>query len=64
MKLFGGLPLVRSFAVGEKLSDAQLAALAMQITEYRKRLFDISWFMRWEPPQHTVPLLRRLGSTP
>ena len=45
-KLFGGLPLVRSFAAGEKLSDAQLAAVAMKITEYRKRLFDISWFMR------------------
>ena len=46
MKLFGGSPLVRSFAAGEKLSDAQLAAVAMKITEYRKRLFDISWFMR------------------
>ena len=46
MKLFGGLPLVRSFATGETLSEAQLAAVDLKITEYRKRLFDISWFMR------------------
>ena len=29
MKLFGGLPLVRSFAAGEKLSEAQLAAVTV-----------------------------------
>ena len=46
MKLFGGIPLVRSFAAGEKLSEAQLAAAELKITEYRLRLFDISWFMR------------------
>ena len=46
MKLFGGMPLVRSFAAGEKLSHAQLTAVDLNITEYRKRLFDISWFMR------------------
>ncbi|HMB39603.1 MAG TPA: transposase [Wenzhouxiangellaceae bacterium] len=44
--LFGGIPLVRSFAAGEKLSDAQLAAVKSKVDEYRKRLFDISWFMR------------------
>ena len=38
--------LVRSFAAGEKLSEAQLAAVDLKIDEYRKRLFDISWFMR------------------
>ena len=46
MRLFGGLPLVRSFAAGETLSDAQLAAADLRIREYRRRLFDISWFMR------------------
>jgi len=46
MKLFGGTPLVRSFAAGEALSAAQLAAVDLKIVEYRKRLFDISWFMR------------------
>src|SRR6056297_2765675 len=45
-KLFGGTPLVRSFAAGEKLSDAQLAAAKSKVDQYRKRLFDISWFMR------------------
>ena len=64
MALFGGTALVRSFAAGETLSKAQLAAVALKIGEYRKRLFDISWFMRWEPAHHTVPLLRRPGSTP
>ena len=46
MKLFGGLPLVRSFAAGEMLSEAQLAAVALKIAEYRRRLCNISWFMR------------------
>ena len=62
--LFGGTALVRSFAADENLSEAQLAAAALKIAEYRKRLSDISWFMRWEPSHHTVPLLRRPGSTP
>src|SRR6056297_2818979 len=46
MQLFGGTALVRSFVAGEKLSGAQLAAVSLKIAEYRKRLFDISWFMR------------------
>jgi len=46
MQLFGGTALVRSFVSGEKLSEAQLAAATLKIAEYRKRLFDISWFMR------------------
>ena len=46
MTLFGGTALVRSFVAAEKLSEAQLAAVALKIDEYRKRLFDISWFMR------------------
>lgn len=46
VKLFGGASLVRSFVSGEKLSEAQLAAVELKIAEYRKRLFDISWFMR------------------
>ena len=64
MKLFGGMPLVRSFAAGEELSYAQVAAVDLKITEYRRRLFDISWFMRWKSARHTVPLLRGPGSTP
>ena len=46
MALFGGTALVRSFAAGETLSEPQLAAVALKVDEYRKRLFDISWFMR------------------
>ncbi|MFO7763284.1 MAG: transposase [Wenzhouxiangellaceae bacterium] len=46
MRLFGGTALVRSFADGQTLSGAQNAAVAVKIAEYRKRLFDISWFMR------------------
>ena len=46
MKLFGGTALVRSFAAGEQLSEAQLAAAVLKVAEYRKRLSDISWFMR------------------
>ena len=45
-RLFGGTPLVRSFAAAEKLSDGQLAAAKSKVDQYRKRLFDISWFMR------------------
>ena len=45
-KLFGGLPLVRSFAAGETLSEAQLAAVTLKVNVYSRRLFDISWFMR------------------
>ena len=45
-ELFGGNPLVRSFVAGERLSEAQLAAVDLKIAEYRKRLHDISWFMR------------------
>jgi len=46
MKLFGGKPLVRSFVAGETLSEAQRNTALGLIAEYRKRLFDISWFMR------------------
>lgn len=46
MKLFGGNPLVRSLVSGESLSDAQLQVARTKISEYRKRLFDLSWFMR------------------
>jgi REP element-mobilizing transposase RayT len=45
-ELFGGSPLVRSFVAGERLSEAQLAAVELRIAEYRGRLHDISWFMR------------------
>lgn len=45
-RLFGGNPLVRSFVAGERLSEAQLTVVQTKIAEYRRRLFDISWFMR------------------
>lgn len=45
-KLFGGNSLVRSFVAGERLSDAQRSTVEAQIIEYRRRLYDISWFMR------------------
>jgi len=44
--LFDGKPLVRSFAAGEKLSEAQKSAAVSLIERYRERLFSISWFMR------------------
>ena len=37
---------MRRFAAGETLSEAQVAAVDFKIAEYRKRRFDISWFMR------------------
>jgi len=46
MALFGGNPLVRSFLSNEDLSPAQRKAASSLISEYRTRLFDISWFMR------------------
>ena len=46
MKLFGGNQLVRSFVAGERLSEAQRAIVQTWLAEYRKRLYDISWFMR------------------
>ena len=45
-KLFGGNPLVRSFVAGERLSEAQRSVVETRIAEYRRRLYDISWFMR------------------
>ena len=44
--LFGGTPLVRSFVAGESISEAQRAAVELKIAEYRRRLADLSWFMR------------------
>ena len=46
MMLFGGNPLVRSLISGESLSDAQMQVARAKISECRKRLFDLSWFMR------------------
>ena len=46
MMLFGGNPLVRSLVSGESLSDTQMQVARAKISEYRKRLFDLSWFMR------------------
>jgi len=46
LRLFDGNPLVRSFAAGQHLSDAQRSAVSSLISKYRARLFSISWFMR------------------
>jgi len=36
MKLFGGTPLARRFAAGEKLSDAQLAIAKSKVGEEKQ----------------------------
>jgi len=46
LRLFDGNPLVRSFAAGQDLSDAQRSAVSSLISKYRARLFSISRFMR------------------
>ncbi|WP_105258853.1 transposase [Pseudoalteromonas sp. T1lg88] len=45
-KLFKGTLLSQRFVQGESLDGAELAALQGRILIYRKRLSDISWFMR------------------
>ncbi|WP_025819305.1 hypothetical protein [Shewanella marina] len=45
-KLFKGTLLTQKFLKGEKIEAYELETLNNTITEYRKRLIDISWFMR------------------
>jgi len=44
--LFNGTQLSRQFAEGRQLSDDQWQSLEPDIRQWRKRLMDISWFMR------------------
>ena len=45
-QLFKGTPLTQKFAKGESLETYELDPLNDRVTEYRRRLMDISWFMR------------------
>lgn len=45
-RLFTGPPLVRAFVAGQELSPAQRQVVRNRIQEYRKRLCDLSWFMK------------------
>ncbi|WP_025823743.1 hypothetical protein [Shewanella marina] len=45
-KLFKGTLLTQKFLKGEKIEAHEFETLNNTITEYRKRLIDISWFMR------------------
>ena len=63
-RLFTGPALVRAFVAGQKLTETQQNVVHNHIQDYRKRLCSLSWFMKWEPAHHTVPLLRRPRSTP
>lgn len=45
-KLFKGTPLTQRFANGEVIKAYELDTLNERVAEYRRRLIDISWFMR------------------
>lgn len=45
-KAFKGSDLTRRFAKGDTLSSTEAATVSDNIKQYRKRLMDISWFMR------------------
>ncbi|CAH9067637.1 hypothetical protein PSECIP111854_04159 [Pseudoalteromonas sp. CIP111854] len=45
-KLFKGTLLTQKYLQGDKLDKAQQFFLNRTIADYRKRLADISWFMR------------------
>ena len=44
--LFTGPALVRAFVAGQKLTEAQQNIVHKHIQDYRKRLCDMSWFMK------------------
>ncbi|MBS3745244.1 MAG: transposase [Wenzhouxiangellaceae bacterium] len=46
IRLFTGPPVVRAFVAGQQLSQAQRQVAQNHIDEYRKRLCDLSWFMK------------------
>ncbi|NRB81426.1 MAG: transposase [Saccharospirillaceae bacterium] len=45
-ELYNGMVLTRKFEEGKNLSEVELVAVQDKITEYRKRLIDLGWFMR------------------
>lgn len=45
-KLFKGTLLTQQFLRGDELSEVLLATVEQTVEQYRKRLTDISWFMR------------------
>ncbi|MBO1518250.1 transposase [Oceanisphaera pacifica] len=45
-KLFKGTPLTQRFANGEVVKAYEIDILNERVAEYRRRLIDISWFMR------------------
>ena len=45
-QLFKGSPLVQRYLGGDALNEAEALAVGDLAEQYRKRLFDISWFMR------------------
>jgi len=45
-RLFTGPPLVRAYVGGQELSASQLRVVDNHLQEYRKRLHDLSWFMK------------------
>ena len=45
-KIFKGTPLTQRFANGEVIEDYEIDTLNERVAEYRRRLIDISWFMR------------------
>lgn len=45
-RLFTGPALVRAFIAGQELSQAQRGVVQNHLQDYRKRLCDLSWFMK------------------
>lgn len=45
-RLFSGAPLVQRWVAGETLHESEILRAELYIEEYRKRLSDLSWFMR------------------
>lgn len=45
-QLFKGSPLVQGYLAGNAPNEAEILAIDVLAAQYRKRLFDVSWFMR------------------
>lgn len=46
LRLFTGPSLVRAYVAGQELTETQLTVVHSHIQDYRRRLHDISWFMK------------------
>jgi REP element-mobilizing transposase RayT len=46
MRIFTGSPVLRRWLRDEVLSEAEHASVAATVAKWRKRLYDLSWFMR------------------